>query len=195
MKAIKILGVILLLSSGAEACIIKITPEKTSGVVGEEVKVLVSVRNIHFPCQLDINASEIVVNGAVITSQTDWKKKSAAEYEKSLVIKLTTSPKATISIKRTCDIKTSEGSYVIEVKSNSKPDFKNTKAELQKSSTNILNELGRLLILQKDLESLSQSEKDPKIKKEVLNLLGQLDSVIKYSKNFAHRCSLLLKVK
>ncbi|MCX7785901.1 MAG: hypothetical protein N2201_06745 [candidate division WOR-3 bacterium] len=187
------IGLIISLITSIHACTIKITPEKSSGTIGEEIKVLISVRNQHIPCPLDITASEISVDGGKILSQTDWNKKSATEYEKSLIVKLTAEPKTLISVKRVCDIKTSQTTAQIEVKNNSPSDFKTINLALKETTTKLLDGLGKLHSLRANLETLNKQEKDPKTKKKISDLIAQIDSVVKHSKKFVTQCSLLLK--
>lgn len=202
MKPFRNLGFSICLTSGlllislivsTEACSIKITPDKSFGLVGEEVKVTISVRNQHIPCPLAITASEISVDNGIIVSQTDWQKKNATDYEKSLIIKLTAVPKTSINVKRVCDIKTSQTIAQIEVKNSTPSDFKTINLNLKETTTKLLDELGKLYSLRSNLKTISQSEKDPVQKKKISDIIIQLDSVIKYSQKFVIQCSLLLK--
>ncbi|MCS7258725.1 MAG: hypothetical protein NZ601_05135 [candidate division WOR-3 bacterium] len=176
-----------------QACMIKITPEKTSGNLNEELKVTISVRNQHIPCPLAINSTEIAIDGGSIINQTDWTKKSATEYEKSITVKLTATPKTIINVKRACDIKTSQATAQIDVKNNISTDFKTLTQTIKETTTTVLNKLGQLYLLRSNLQTLNQLEKDPKLKKQISNLIGELDSILKSSRKLATRCSLLLK--
>lgn len=187
-----VIGLISLITS-AQACTIKITPEKSSGIIGEEIKVNISVRNQHIPCPLDIKATEISVDGGTIVNQTDWNKKNATEYEKSLTVKLTAPPKTTISVKRICNIKTSQTTAQIEVKNNTPNDLKTINLNMKETTTKLLQELGKLSTYRSNLEAINQSEKDTKTKKNISELITQLDSIIKHSKKIAKQCSLLLR--
>lgn len=193
LPGLVILLIWLILSPALDACTIKITPEKSSGAVGDEIKVTVGVFNQHIPCRLDIDATQITVTGATITNQTAWLKKTATQYEKTLTIKLTTPPKAQVNVQRTCDIKTSQASAQIEITGNLVSDFKTVSQSVKESSNKLLEELAKLSLMRSTLETLSATEKDPATKKKITDLAAKLDSVFKYSQKLANKCSLLLK--
>lgn len=193
MNIIKSITLLMILFSIMQACTIKITPEKTNGVVGEEIKVLLSVKNQHIPCPININESKISVSGATIVNQTEWNKKSTVEYEKSLTIKLTSAGKTEVNLNRSCDIKTLQTSATIEVKNNAPLDVKSTTLSIKETTLKLLTELAKLSSLNDNLKTLSQAEKNATTKKNLAGISTQLDSILKHSKKFASQCSLLLK--
>jgi len=74
MKLIKTLGLFIGLITIAQACTIKITPEKTTGMAGEEIKTTISLKNQHLLCPLAIDGSDLSITGGTLINQTAWEK-------------------------------------------------------------------------------------------------------------------------
>jgi hypothetical protein len=131
MKLIKTLALFIIFASFAQACVINIYPDTTSGSIGDTIHVTVSLKKQHLNCPLPLDSTGIDITGAIIIDQTDWQKKSIVQYEKTVELILNGDSQATIQVSRICNIKPTQATVLILI---------NNPAAINKKTIHIKNE-------------------------------------------------------
>ena len=96
------LAALTLMAESLLACDITVSPEKSSVLVGDTVKVLVHVHLTHRKCVLPIEETEVEVTNGKVLSHTPWKKTARMDRESIYTVVFYKSGKNRILVTREC---------------------------------------------------------------------------------------------
>jgi hypothetical protein len=97
------------------ACTISLTPKSAQGSVGENIDFKVTVKHIHLPCLLAIDATEFTYDKVTLVKETDWDTINPITFEKTITVRLDQAGKGEINVSRTCPIRTSDAKVNIDI--------------------------------------------------------------------------------
>lgn len=163
-------------------CTITIAPKSASGWVGDSIKFKITVKNIHLPCLLTINATQFNYDKVSLIKASDWDTINVTTFEKTILVRLERSGVGEISISRTCPIRTSEAKVTIDIK---QKEVKNTFTSVTKEIKQLLVAISQNDSLIQRLKSLrawltdSSELKDEKLLRELNKILILADSLKK----------------
>ena len=98
------------------ACTISISPKSAQGEIGDKLDFKITVKHIHLPCLLAINATEFKYDKVSLLKESAWDSINPITFEKTITVRLDRDGKGEIDVSRTCPIRTSEAKVEIEIK-------------------------------------------------------------------------------
>jgi hypothetical protein len=97
------------------ACTISLSPKSAQGSIGDNIDFKITVKHIHLPCLLAINATEFKYDKVTLLKETGWDTINAVTFEKTITVRLDHEGKGEIDVSRTCPIRTSEVKVNIDI--------------------------------------------------------------------------------
>ena len=87
------------------ACIITITPDSTTGYVGDVLTFTIDVEKTHRTCLTPIDETEIKLTGMEMVSQTLWQQVSSEAHKKQITVILSEVGEGLIEVSRECTLR------------------------------------------------------------------------------------------
>lgn len=177
----------ILLVSSYFACTISLTPKSAQGSVGENIAFKVTVKHIHLPCLLAIDATEFKYDKVTLVKETEWDTINPITFEKTITVRLDQAGKGEINVSRTCPIRTSDAKVNIDIAGISqKTDLTTVLGETKKwlvaLSKGDSASLGQLKSLREWLsgnaETYLPKKNAEEMKKNLAKFLARLDKVL-----------------
>ena len=103
------------LVSSYYACTISLAPKSAQGSVGDNIDFKITVKHIHLPCLLVINATDFKYDKVTLLKETEWDTINPITFEKTITVRLDQAGKGEISVSRTCPIRTSDAKVNIDI--------------------------------------------------------------------------------
>ena len=106
---------LICLISAFYACTISLSPKSAKGAVGDNIDFTITVKHIHLPCLLAMNATEFKYDKVSLLKESAWDSINPVTYEKTITVRLDQAGKGEINVSRTCPIRTSDAIVNIDI--------------------------------------------------------------------------------
>ena len=198
----KYITILVVLVSVYFACNISITPRTTQGSVGDKLDFKVTVKHIHLPCLLAINATEFKYDNVSLIKESGWDSINPVTFEKTITVRLDREGKGGIEVSRTCPIRTSEAKVAIDIKGTGKEtdlttviaETKKWVSTLSKGDTLSLQNLKSLKEwLSGNYETYLPKTSPESTRKKIAKFLVELDEVLALADSLKKAASELAK--
>jgi hypothetical protein len=169
------------------ACTISISPKSAQGAVSDNIDFTITVKHIHLPCLLAMDATEFKYDKVSLIKESAWDSINPVTYEKTITVRLDQAGKGEINVSRTCPIRTSDAKVNIDITGTSrKTDLTTVLSEtkkwlsaLSKGDTLSLQNLKSLKEwLAGNYETYLPKTNPEKTKKKITEFIKSLDKIL-----------------